>query len=254
MSKLKDKTSEEGFLQKLWKESERFWPVSVLLMAFTILSSVDEIETFSKYLSQFLKEWRLFLNWIFEFPLNVILKIFGIKPISIMSPIPETLVVLGLLAFTSLRSNQLQRSKIVLKGEAGYAKLVSFLLKPFDKFQDNVWVELLIFVVSSLMRILTLLVPSGIIGVILFREFLNLENFSIFESVLLLGLLPAVPLFLAELFFKVSEDTSTRILDLHFKFILPLVIILAFSTVVFVTALEFVVVDFMDFSKRAKNP
>jgi len=98
-------------------------------MAFTILSSVDKIETFSKYLSQGLKEWRLFLNWIFEFPINVILKIFGIEHISIISPIPEALVVFGLLAFTSLRSNQLQKSKIVLKGEAGYTKLVIFFSK-----------------------------------------------------------------------------------------------------------------------------
>ena len=220
-------------------------------MAFTILSSVDNIETFSRYLSQGLQEWRLFLNWIFEFPLNVILKIFGMEPISIMSPIPETLVVLGLLTFTSLRSNHLEKSQIVLKGEAGYAKLVSFILKPFSKFQHNVWFELLIFVVSSLMRILTLLVPSGIIGLILFRDFLNLEDSNIFESVLVLGILPAGPLFLAELFFKVPEDTSTRILDLHFKFVLPIVIILAFSIVLFATALEIIVVDFMNFSERA---
>jgi len=78
-----------------------------------------------------------------------------------------------------------------------------------------------------------------------------MEDFNVFESVLLLGFLPAVPLFLAELFLNVPEDTSTRILDLHFKFILPIVIILAFSIVVFVSALEFVVLDFMDFSERA---
>ena len=132
-------------------------------------------------------------------------------------------------------------------------EIASFLLKPFNKYGGKIWVEIVRIILHSLARIFRLLVPSGIIGIILFKDFLAYEDFNDFEIIFLLGLIPAVPLFLAELVFRIPEKSTDRVLDLHFKFILPLVLFIALAIVVLVTTIEFIVVDLVNFSERATS-
>lgn len=100
-------TPKEGIAKRLWDWTERFWPISILLMAFTFLSQLEQFAKFSTYLSYALHTWRNFIHGILELPLNTILKLLNLPTIDIHSPIPEVFTFFLLIWFSNSRKEQL---------------------------------------------------------------------------------------------------------------------------------------------------
>lgn len=120
---------DEGIAQRLWTWAEKFWPVSILLMAFTFLSQLEQVMKFSAYLSYALHSWRSFIHGIMEMPINATLKVLGYPTIDIHSPIPEVFAITLLVLFSNLRYRQLEDTK--------YAQMSVRVLTKIEKYLDE---------------------------------------------------------------------------------------------------------------------
>jgi len=118
---------EEGIAQRLWSWAEKFWPVSILLMAFTFLSQLEQVVKFSAYLSYALHSWRSFIHGILEMPINAVLKVMGYPTIDIHSPIPEVFTIALLVLFSNLRYDQLEDTKYAQKTVRSLIKIENYL-------------------------------------------------------------------------------------------------------------------------------
>lgn len=116
-----------GIAQRLWGWIEKFWPVSILLMAFTFLSQLEQVVKFSAYLSYALHSWRSFIHGVLEVPINTVLKVLGYPTIDIHSPLPELFAIAMLILFSNLRYNQLEDTNFAQKTVRFLIKIENYL-------------------------------------------------------------------------------------------------------------------------------
>jgi hypothetical protein len=101
-------TKKKGFPANIWEKSKEWWPVSIVLMAFTFLSQLDKTMELSAYLSFALAFWREGLQLIIAYVPNLIAEWIN-WPWRLVSPGPELIFVGGCLFSSFIRNDALNR-------------------------------------------------------------------------------------------------------------------------------------------------
>lgn len=233
----------KGIAHRLWEKLEKFWPISILLMAFTFLTGIEEVEKFSKYLNQFLNEWRMFLKGVIELPINVLLELFGMKPINILQPWPEIITFIFLFLFTYFRKSKLEKSKWV---QALINKHWAFRVKVTAPFFEKISTRtIFLYFLGNFLGVVLLFWPLLIIGYVLFS---TLTTFL--EFMALTGLLVSFPIFMT-LSAKKHEEKLNEAIELQGYIVAPAIIVLSLFIVVLAAALETIIPNVMSFVDRA---
>jgi len=247
MSDSIEQKSDKGIVQKLWDKATRFWPISILLMAFTFLSQIEEVEKFSKYLSQFLDEWQQALHYVIELPINALLKVLGRPLINIPSPIPEYITIFGLLIFTYFRKKHIEKLKWV---DFILRKQWAFRYSYTEPILERYTVKtVFMFVTGNVIGLFLLLWSMALIGFVLFTS--NHDLALIGYRVLLM---PICILFFLFLLWKPKDESWDETIELYGYVVAPMIILTSVAIVVLAVALEIIVPSTISFIDRANSP
>ena len=93
----------QNLLEKAWDTAQRFWPVSLFLMALTLLSRFEDLKWYSQVLAYVVDEWRVVMHLFWDFVINVLRNLVGLVDIRVPPPWPEVLTFVSFLA-SSFRS------------------------------------------------------------------------------------------------------------------------------------------------------
>ncbi|MEO0502083.1 MAG: hypothetical protein AAFZ14_02075 [Pseudomonadota bacterium] len=96
-----ESTGKSGLTRAL-DAAQKFWPVTLLLMALTMLSQFDTVRLWSDGLAFVIVEWRMLMTLFWEYVNNLLRRIVGLELLTLSAPIPEVLTFASLF-LTSFR-------------------------------------------------------------------------------------------------------------------------------------------------------
>lgn len=243
MTVSKKEKADKGTVQYWQDKLFLFWPISLLLMAFTFLSNIENVENFSKYLSQFLEEWRAFLHGAIEFPINIILKVLRYEAVNIPSPWPELFVLTSLFLFTYFRARNLVEIRWIQNLLIKQIELGDVLTRPI---LERITIKNVLVYVFGLFLGLFLWLWALFIII-----FVMMANLSSLESAISFGaLILAAPIWISYSLPKRSDRFDGAIW-IQGYIVAPAVIILSVGIVLLAASLEIIVLNAISFIERA---
>lgn len=233
----KQEAPKENWVQSLGKAITQFWPVSLVLMALTLVSEIDIVVEYSKYLTYFVSIWRDILHGLIGAPIEWFLGLIGFPNIKIEKPIPEIIFIIGNLIFCYLR----------------YEKIDEF----FDWHGNSIFVKIMclpiylaLVLCNNLERYTWVnnLARSGVFSIFL-APFVGWYFYNLF------GLLPAVLglLVVFAIMWLLTSSLNEKIPDTAVAFIalIPITVVLSFCIILFVLALEAIIPYIVEFKQNA---
>lgn len=102
----------------------QLWPLSVITMAFTVLSQLEATQSISIYVSYAVSIWKDLLAHFYEGLINFILRLINIPPIDLSSPWPETLFIITMMLFCFLHGDKIRNFSLSRKISSLHIKAV----------------------------------------------------------------------------------------------------------------------------------
>ncbi|RUR34783.1 hypothetical protein ELY33_00975 [Vreelandella andesensis] len=138
---------QRNWLESLIDKAQRFWPLSLLLMALTLLTKFESLQVWSEGLAFVVDRWRELMRLFWEFLVNFIRSLFKLPKLHIEHPIPEVLTFTSLF-FTSIRAKSVTKHY-----------LISFL----EKICAHTTHEDFIYLILSFISVMLSIVAIGIL-------------------------------------------------------------------------------------------
>ncbi|WP_375230325.1 hypothetical protein [Roseobacter sp. S98] len=199
MSEQKD----SNLITRVVDAAQRFWPVTLFLIALTLLSRFEDLRLWSDALAFVVLEWRQLMSDFWELIINFFRKIAGFDLIELRPPLPELLTIVSLticsfrikdlvddttdlLWYPSRLPLWLARSLFVVSmSAAGFAAVSSVVVL----FSDTEHEALAMLVISGSILALA---GTSVIASFLGARSLAIATFQIYQSLVSVFLMAAV--------------------------------------------------------------